>query len=456
MNERVVIVGAGLAGLSAGLELGPGCEVFERENEPGGLCRSERVEGFTFDYGGHLLHFRDRRVRELVFGLLGPDLIEHQRSAWIYSKNTFTPFPFQVNLHGLPLPVVWECLWGFIKTQRAASGPLGPTARRGSRGHGVKNNVVARFIGRIKAKNEEENFEQWIYRKFGKGIAKHFMIPFNQKFWRVPLAELTREWAEWSIPQPGIPDVVRGALGFRREGLGYNPVFYYPRGGGIDRLTGRLAEKVGPIQYGRELLEVDPEKKKIKLDDGRERDYDRLVSTIPLPELLKKIRPAGESFPAGEGKLDCLSVAILNLGVKGELPPYHWIYFPESDFPFYRVNISSNFSPAMAPPGCGCLWLEATLREGEAFDREKFTEASIEGLIRCGLLQSRDQVVLKHYQQIEYGYVVFNRYRQLHLREILASLEKRGIYSIGRYGGWDYLTMEGAIQAGREAAEKIN
>ncbi|MCX5867412.1 MAG: NAD(P)-binding protein, partial [Proteobacteria bacterium] len=211
LKERVIIVGAGLAGLSAARELGPGCEVFERENEAGGLCRSERVEGFTFDYGGHLLHFRDRRVRELVFGLLGPDLIEHKRSAWIYSKNTFTPFPFQVHLHGLPLPVVWECLWGFVKAQSAASGPLGPTARRGSKEQRAKNNVVARFIGRQRgklkgqrSKTEEENFQEWIYRKFGKGIAKHFMIPFNQKFWRVPLTGLTREWAEWSIPQPGL------------------------------------------------------------------------------------------------------------------------------------------------------------------------------------------------------------------------------------------------------------
>ena len=423
-------MGAGLAGLSAALELGPGCEVFERENEAGGLCRSERVEGFTFDYGGHLLHFRDRRVRELVFGLLGPDLIEHQRSAWIYSKNTFTLFPFQVNLHGLPLPVVWECLWGFIKAQRSK----------------VKGE---------KSKVEEENFQEWIYRKFGKGIAKHFLIPFNQKFWRVSLTELTREWAEWSIPQPGLLDVLGGALGFRREGLGYNPVFYYPRGGGIDHLAGKLAEKIPAINFGRKLLEVDPEKKKIKLDNGEERDYDRLVSTIPLPELLKKIRPAGELFPAGAENLACLSVAILNLGVKGEMPPYHWIYFPESDFPFYRINISSNFSPRMAPPGCSCLWMEATWKRGETFDREKFAEASIEALLRCGLLRNRDQVVLKHHQEIEYGYVVFNRYRQMHLREILAALEKRGIYSLGRYGGWDYLTMEGAIRAGRDAAEKI-
>jgi hypothetical protein len=99
--------------------------------------------------------------------------------------------------------------------------------------------------------------------------------------------------------------------------------------------------------------------------------------------------------------------------------------------------------------------METTLKGGEAFDREKFTEASIEALLRCGLLKSRDQVVLKHHQKIEYGYVVFNRYRQLRLREILAALEKRGIHSIGRYGGWDYLTMEGAIQAGREAADRI-
>jgi hypothetical protein len=109
----------------------------------------------------------------------------------------------------------------------------------------------------------------------------------------------------------------------------------------------------------------------------------------------------------------------------------------------------------MAPRGCASLWVETTLREGEPFDREGFTEASLEALLRCGLLKSRDQVVLKHHQKIEYGYVVFNRYRHLRLRQILADLEKRGIHSIGRYGGWDYLTMEGAIRAGREAAEKI-
>jgi len=429
MNERVIIVGAGLAGLSAARDLGSGCEVFEREKEPGGLCRTERVEGFTFDYGGHLLHFRDPRVRELVFDLLGPDLIEHKRKAWIYSKNSFTHFPFQVNLHGLPLPVVWECLWGFIKQRSKVKGQ--------------------------RSKEKEENFEEWIYRKFGKGIAKHFLIPYNRKFWKVPLTELTREWAEWSIPQPGLLDVVGGALGFRREGLGYNPVFYYPRGGGIDHLAKRLAEQVKSINYGVELLEVDLEQKKISLTDGREVGYDRLISTIPLPGLLKKVRPDGELFPAGAENLACLSVAILNLGVKGEMPPYHWIYFPESDFPFYRVNISSNFSPLMAPRGCASLWVETTLREGEPFDREGFTEASLEALLRCGLLKSRDQVVLKHHQKIEYGYVVFNRYRHLRLRQILADLEKRGIHSIGRYGGWDYLTMEGAIRAGREAAEKI-
>lgn len=117
-KKRILILGAGLAGLSTAWHLqkkGIDCQIFERESEIGGLCRSKKIDGFTFDYCGHLLHFKHRYAFNLIKNLLGSNLIEHKRSAWIYSSGVYTPYPFQANLHGLPADIAKECLLGFIK-----------------------------------------------------------------------------------------------------------------------------------------------------------------------------------------------------------------------------------------------------------------------------------------------------------------------------------------------------
>ena len=113
----IVIVGAGLAGLSAAYHLnGVPYHIFEKEKEAGGLCRSYQRDGFTFDVTGHLLHFRQPHIKELVEGLLPGRLTRHARRSFIYSHQTYTEYPFQVNTHGLPPEVVRECLLGFIAT----------------------------------------------------------------------------------------------------------------------------------------------------------------------------------------------------------------------------------------------------------------------------------------------------------------------------------------------------
>ena len=103
----IVIVGAGLAGLSTAYHLsGTSYRLYEREAEVGGLCRSYRKDGFTFDYTGHLLHFRQPDIKSLVERLLAGKLQTHRRKSFIYSHQTYTEYPFQVNTHGLPPDVV--------------------------------------------------------------------------------------------------------------------------------------------------------------------------------------------------------------------------------------------------------------------------------------------------------------------------------------------------------------
>ena len=150
----IVIVGAGLAGLSTAYHLGAvPYRMFERELEAGGLCRSYQVNGFTFDMTGHLLHFRQEKIKELVEQLLAGRLARHVRRSFIYSHRTYTEYPFQVNTYGLPPEVVRDCLLGFIATLTEPTG----------------------------ASHAPPSFKAWILDNLGEGFARHFMVPFNEK-----------------------------------------------------------------------------------------------------------------------------------------------------------------------------------------------------------------------------------------------------------------------------------
>src|ERR1043165_1112551 len=112
-GRRIVIIGGGLAGMSAGHHLAEHDPiVFEKESIIGGLCRSFTQDGFTFDCTGHLIHLKNAYTKELIANLLPDAFTAHERRAAIYSKSTTTPYPFQANTFGLPPQVVKECVIG--------------------------------------------------------------------------------------------------------------------------------------------------------------------------------------------------------------------------------------------------------------------------------------------------------------------------------------------------------
>ncbi|OLB80149.1 MAG: hypothetical protein AUH96_01140 [Nitrospirae bacterium 13_2_20CM_2_61_4] len=111
MTAKIVIIGGGLAGLSAGYHLADFEPVlFEKEKAIGGLCRSFTQDGFTFDCTGHLIHLKNAYTKELIGRLLPHAFQSHERLAAIYSKSTTTPYPFQANTYGLPADVIRECV----------------------------------------------------------------------------------------------------------------------------------------------------------------------------------------------------------------------------------------------------------------------------------------------------------------------------------------------------------
>ncbi len=428
-RPRVVILGAGLAGLSASLHLPPDVdvEVHEREDEPGGVARSRRVGGFTFDYTGHLLHLRDPGIKELVDRLCPDAFRKCERRAFIYSHGAYVPFPFQANLHGLPPEVVAECLIGFVNALMSGDKP-----------------------------EDAAHFEEWCRRCFGDGISKYFMIPYNMKLYCRELSRMSTEWVAWSVPRPSLEQVVKGALGTRIEGMGYNPTFFYPKEGGIDILAKGLASEARGVRLQSTAERVDLEKKVVHFTDGRASSYDHLVSTLPLRTFLMLASPVPSDVRAAADALTSVTVCGFNFGIAREnVSPYDWVYVPETEYPFYRIGFPSSFSKGVTPPGCSSCYVEVAVDRGTPIDMDATEADVIAGMKRMGVLRDESEIVARDRVVIDPAYVVFDPHRAAWRDKLLDFLGERSVQSVGRYGAWTYSGMEDALLAGRQAAQSI-
>jgi protoporphyrinogen oxidase len=425
-STRNLILGAGLAGLSAAFHLPPEeTLVLEREGDVGGLCRTRQTDGFFFDCTGHLLHLKEGPVREMVLNLLPRAFESVERRALIYSKGVFTGYPFQANTHGLPREVIRECVVGFVES----------LMRKGR-------------------EKEPDNFRDWVLSTFGEGIARHFMFPYNEKLYRMDLSEMECGWVSWSIPRPTLDEVIRGALGSEVRHLGYNARFLYPKKGGISCVPEALAKRCGTIRLDRTVRGIDPKARRVVLEGGETLEYERLISTLPLDALLRMLRPLPVGIPRqAPEKLRAVRVVNVNLGVdRADLLPCHWAYFPEPEFPFYRVGSPTNYSGGAAPRGCSSLYVEVARRRDEAVDEKAIFHEVLEGLERARILRRGDRILAREVRVLDPAYVIYDPYRQKALPGILEALERCGIVSTGRFGAWEYGSMESALRQGREAA----
>lgn len=430
----VIIIGAGLAGLSAAYHLDDNeYAIFEQDDEIGGLCRSYILDGFRFDYAGHLLHFRDYRTKKFIESLLEGNISALERRSYIYSKGVYTPYPFQVNIHGLPPDIIRECLIGFIEAW---------TKRKGERSGGFGN--------------KEKNFKEWIYDTFGPGIARHFMVPFNSKLWQIPLEDMASDWVSWLVPRPTLKEVIDGAIGMGKRNLGYNPTFIYPIRGGISVLPEAFLPKIRNIKLSCRIVSIDIKGRYIQLDDGTTQGFDQIISTIPLPELIRITKDLPGWLSESAYCLKYISVYDINIGVNREgISDKHWIYFPEPEFIFYRVGFPMNFSRDVVPPGTSSIYAEVSHIPDESMRHDTLKKKVLDGLVLSGILKDNDEVMVMDIKDIKYAYAIYDAFRRDNIEKIIGYFRDHGIYAIGRYGSWEHSSMEDAIIQGREAAEKI-
>ena len=419
----VSIIGAGLAGLSTAWHLQKSeipCCLYEKNTTAGGLCRSKKISGFTFDYDGHVLHFRHREAFDLVRELLNDNLVKHRRDSWVYCDERFIRYPFQANLYGLSRPVLKECLTGFIKAKRRAQDP------------------------------GKENFLKWIEGTFGDGIAGHFMIPYNTKFWTIHPRQMTGEWLDGFIPQPSMDRVIDGAVHDSRQLLGYNSHFWYPRKGGIGQLASAFANDIRNIHNDFCLAEIDLQQRRMVFTNGETREFSDLVSTIPLPELGSLIKDLPAEVERAFGLLRWNSILNVNLGLRQENPSSrHWIYFPQENLSFFRVGFFHNFSADLTPPGMTSLYAEVSYSRYKPINRETIIARIEKDLRKVGLLNDGDNIECRDVNDIVFGYPIYDNNYAPARQVILAFLRQHRVLCCGRYGGWRYMSMEDVIMEGK-------
>jgi len=427
---RCVILGAGLSGLSTALHLDhQDWLVLEREGRPGGLTRTEDLDGFLFNHTGHWLHLRDERVKALVQDLLPGGLVPVERRAAIWSHGVFTLYPFQANLHGLPPGVLRECLQGAVEAAIARAAGKAPVPR---------------------------NFEEYARVHFGEGIARHFIVPYNTKLWGVPPSEVTAEWTQRFVPIPDIRQVIDGALGLSREAMGYNAAFLYPAEGGIETLARAFYRRLDPRRF---FLNTRPRRihlgrREVEFGDQRVH-FESLVSTLALPDLVALCGDAPAGMRQAAARLRCSPLRYINVALDVERPldGRHWIYLPEGRYPFYRVGSASNAVASLAPPRKSSLYVE--IANDQDRSEGDILRALVDFLKEIGTLQSDRQVLFAAFRRHPWGYVIFDRHCSRDRERILAALRRRGVHSIGRYGGWTYNSMEDAILDGIRTAEAL-
>lgn len=493
-----VIIGAGPTGLSAAYHLGPSAVLIEQNDTVGGWCRSIEEGGFTFDMAGHIMFSKDEYVHELYKTLLGNNVHWQDREAWVYSKNAYTRYPFQGALYGLPPEVIKECIMGAIEarygSQEAPRSSVVKVSTNGHNGNGHITNGKSKSNGNghshahdgkdhfvvedccadgvgetlsggvddaceVASGKEPRNFEEFIYKVWGKGIAKHFAIPYNRKLWAVPLAEMETSWLGGRVPLPDLEEIIEGALSPVPKPMGPNARFGYPLRGGFQALMdGFLPHLRGELMLGTRIERISPGRRTVLTADGREFEYEHLVSTMPLPHLVKIMgSEAPREIQEAAAGLRHVSVRCVNLGIGREnLTEKHWIYYPE-DTVFHRIFVQGNASPHCNPPGGFGLTCEITYSPHKPLpaDGQALIDLCIEDCRRVGIFNEDDPVWVANQVDMPYAYVVYDHDRKRNVDTIRDWLKTKNILLAGRYSEWEYYNSDHAFIAGKNVAEQV-
>jgi protoporphyrinogen oxidase len=251
--------------------------------------------------------------------------------------------------------------------------------------------------------------------------------------------------------------VLRGAISPSPPQVHYITHFRYPSDGGFMSYLRKFVP-MGNLKLQHELVSVDPRKRELEFSNGVTTSYDALISSVPLPDLVRMIRGTPPEVQEAAKRLAGSTCVLVNAGVDREdLSAAHMTYFYDEDICFTRLGFPHMLSSTNAPPGTGNIQAEVYFSEKHkplVGSPDDWIEPVIRALRRCGLLRENDRVLSSHAIWLRSANIIFDLDRSAALAIVHGYLDDLGIAYCGRYGDWGYMWTDESFISGELAAER--
>ena len=417
-----LVVGAGVTGLAfanASRETSDDTIlVLEAADEPGGYCKTILQDGFVWDYSGHFFHFRQPEIEAWLRARMpGREVRTVEKRSTIYHRGTEIDFPFQKNIHQLPQPDFIDCLYElYFRDAADCAAPPG-------------------------------SFKEMVIRRFGRGIAERFLIPYNEKLYATDLGELDADAMGRFFPHADLDAIIRNMRAADdADDASYNATFTYPLGGAIEYIDALLHDLPADIIALDERLEAVDLDLHVATTSTRQIKYGALVSSAPLPALaaMSSVQHDADAFAWNQ-------VLVFNLGFDRKGPRnVHWTYYPDRDVCFYRVGFYDNIMDAERMS----LYVELGAPAGAPLSSMATLETVLADLARVGIVTDH-QLVSSHSVVLDPAYVHVTGRGTAEAARVRATLAERDVHSAGRYGAWTYCSIEDNIIEARQLATTV-
>lgn len=413
MQDKTVILGAGIAGIGAGYKLGEKAVLYEKRDRYGGLCDNFTIGGFRFDYAVHLSFAKEEVVRS-VFDY--NSYIVHNPEAMNFCDGYWVKHPIQNNSFNLPIEERVEITKGFINR---------------------KENTITL------------NYKEWLEFQYGEYFSDKYPCRYTRKYWCCEAKDLTTEWINNRMYQPSIDEVLYGAMTDDTPNTYYAQEMRYPQKGGYRAFLEHIANQMD-IRLSHRAIEIDCDEKLVKFENGIIASYDNLISSLPLPEIVKSIKKVPPHVKQASEKLYATSIALVSIGFKTKVKfPALWFYVYDEDIPFARAYSPSMKSSDNAPNGKSSLQCEIYYTDKNKIDLndKQLVNKIVESLSTIGITEA-DNIEITDIRHVKYGNVVFYHGMEDDRSVVFEYFKSKDIKSIGRFGEWDYLWSNQSFMSG--------
>lgn len=413
MNVDILILGAGIAGIGAGYRYKNSSVIFEKRDRFGGLCDNFTVNGFRFDHAVHLSFASEEVVREIFDKV---PFYTHKPISMNYSSGTWAKHPIQNNSYNFPTQEKIEIIKSFINR---------------------KNNDLI------------SNYDEWLVAQYGDYFAKNYPGKYTRKYWCHEAHELSTSWIEGRMYLPSIDEVLEGALTLHTPNTYYAKEMRYPKKGGYRAFIENVANECR-IELNHKAIKVNLKDKNVYFDNGRSVHYQNLVSSLPLPELVKIIDDCPVSVTQASRQLKATSVCLVSIGFSTEITfPSLWFYVYDEDIFFARAYSPSMKSKDNAPIGKSSLQFEIyqLCDSLDEYQKQKYVDNVINSMEKMGIA-NRSDIEILDCRLVDYANVIFSHDMEENRKIVLDYLQSVNIKSIGRFGEWGYLWSNQSFLSG--------